>query len=478
MSNDDVNARTTTLRAAAGYLEQWVRTQVTLSRVPGVQVAVRSGGELVLDLAVGVADVSTGEPLRTDHLFRIASHSKTFTATALMQLREAGRIRLDDPLSQHVPELDGTPVGSASIREVLGHQAGVIRDGEHADFWQLAYPFPDRAALITEATQRGRVFDRNEHFKYSNIGYGLLGLVIEAASGKTYGEYVDEHIVAPLGLTRTGAEYVPARAAEYAAGHTGLLPGELERLPIEHVDTQALAAATGFYSTAAELSAYGAAHVPGDDRLISDDSKRIMQRLESIVSHDGTELGRYGVGMELRTVGERQLVGHSGGYPGHITRTFVDPKDNLVVSVLTNAVDGPASPIAVGLLALIDAALAPSTAPAPPADAPDPASFEGRFAALWGAEDIALLGDRLVLVRPTEADPRLSIEELEIVDSLHLRLPARPSFGPSGEVVHLTRSDEGLVTSVRVGGMTAWPIEDFLARRPAMTQVARPRVAP
>lgn len=478
MSNDDITTRTETLRTAAGYLETWVRTQAALLRVPGVQVAIRSGGELVVDLAVGVADARTGEPLRTDHLFRIASHSKTFTATAIMQLREAGRLRLDDELGEHVPELARAPIGEATVRELLGHQAGVIRDGVQADFWQLEYPFPDRAALIAEAAAHGVVLGRNEHFKYSNIGYGLLGLVIEAASGQTYAEYVTEHVVAPLGLTRTGPEYDPARAAEYAAGHTGLLPGEDERLTIEHVDTGALAAATGFYSTAAELSAYGAAHVPGDERLLSDDSKRLMQRLESIVAHDGTEQGRYGVGIELKTVGERHLVGHSGGYPGHITRTFVDPRDNLVVSVLTNAVDGPANTLALGLLALIDAALAPSTVPDRPADAPPLASFTGRFAALWGLEDLAVLGDRLLLVRPTELDPRASVEELEVVDAEHLRLPAHPSFGPAGEIVHLTRDADGAVATVRIGGMTAWRLEDFVARRPAMTRTDRPRVAP
>lgn len=475
---DDLATRTATIRSAAGYLAQWVATQAAHLRVPGVQVAVRSGGELVLDLAVGVADVTTGEPLRTDHLFRIASHSKTFTGTAVMQLLEAGRLRLDDPLAQHVPGLADAEVGAATVRELLGHQAGVVRDGVHADFWQLEYPFPDRERLLAVAREEGAVLGRNVHFKYSNIGYGLLGLVVEAASGQPYADYVHEHVVTPLGLTRTGAELDPSRADEYAAGHTGLLPGETQRLTVEHVDTRALAAATGFYSTAAELSAYGDAHCFGDERLISDGSKRLMQRLESVVTHDGTEQGRYGVGMEVRTIGARDLVGHSGGYPGHITRTYVDPKDRLVVTVLTNAVDGPAEQIAVGLLGLIDTALAPSTVPPRPADAPPLDAFAGRFAALWGLQDLVVLGDRLVLVRPTLPDPRTSLEELEVLDALRLRLPARTSFGPTGEVVHLERGPDDTVTSVRVGGMTAWPVEEFLARRPAMTRVGDPRVGP
>ncbi|NYI58348.1 serine hydrolase domain-containing protein [Cellulomonas soli] len=491
-----MSTTTDTIRAAAGYLASWVEAQAAHQRVPGVQVAIRSEGELVLDLAVGVADVTTGEPLRTDHLFRIASHSKTFTATAILQLVEQGRLRLDDPVGSYVPELadGGSPVAAVTVRELLGHQGGVIRDGDQADFWQLEYPFPDRATLLADVLAHGHVHERNEHFKYSNVGYSLLGLVIEAVTGTTFAEHLHTAVVAPLGVTHTGAELDPARAGEYAAGHTGLLLGAVDRETIEHVDTRAMAAATGFYSTAADLTVYGSAHCLGDTRLLSDDSKRIMQRLESVVSQDdGTEIGRYGVGIELKTVGKRALVGHSGGYPGHITRTYIDPKAKLVVSVLTNAVDGPADQIAVGLLALVDLALNPPKAtdttsdtatadgdaetPAAEATTADPARFTGRFAGLMGLMDLTVLGGRPVIVHPTYPDPKAAHDELEVLDDDRLLLRAEASFGPAGEVVHLTRAEDGTITSVRVGGMTSWPLADFLARRSSMTRVAAPKVS-
>ncbi|WP_250445406.1 serine hydrolase [Actinotalea sp. C106] len=475
---------TDTIRSAAPYLLSWARAQAAHLRVPGVQLAVRSGDELVLDEAIGVADLSTGEPLRTDHLFRIASHSKTFTATAVMQLVQAGRLRLDDPAGTWVPELadGGSPIAAATVRELLGHQAGVIRDGDHADFWQLAYPFPDREALLAAVlADGGATLARNEHFKYSNLGYGLLGLIVEAVSGQGYAEHLREHVTAPLGLTRTGAELEPERAGEYAAGHTGLLLGEHERQVIEHVDTRALAAATGFYSTAAELTTYGSAHWFGDTRLLDDDSKRLMQRLESVVTSYGTEIGRYGVGIERRTIGQRELVGHSGGYPGHITRTYVDPREKLVVSVLTNAIDGPADLIATGIIKLVDAALNPSsgTTPTPHDDALPPlSSYTGRFANLWGMLDVADLGGRLVLVRPTLADPLQGLEEVTVEGPDLLRVHAQSTFGAGGELVHLERGPDGAVTSVRSTGMTSWPVEEFRRRRPAMTSTSTPRLAP
>src|SRR3954463_4517487 len=94
--------------AAAPYLESWLDHQRRRARVPGVQAAVRVGDRLGLDTALGVADVAPGERLRPGHLFRIASHSKTFTAIAVLQLVEAGRMRLDDPVGRWVPALAGS----------------------------------------------------------------------------------------------------------------------------------------------------------------------------------------------------------------------------------------------------------------------------------------------------------------------------------------------------------------------------------
>lgn len=462
---------TATIRSAAEYLRSWVEAQAVHRRIPGVQAAVRSGDELVLSTAVGVADLDTGAPLTPVHLFRIASHSKTFTATAVLQLVEAGRMRLDDPIGRHVPEVSdgGSPIAAVTVRELLGHQSGIVRDGGEADFWQLEQQFPDRDGIIGEVLRTGVVHHRNEHFKYSNLGYALVGLAIEAVTGSPYADHLRTSVLEPLGLTRTGAEYDPGRAGEYAAGHSGLLLGEATRVTIGHVDTRAMAAATGFYSTAEELCVYGSAHFLGDERLLTDDSKRLMQRLESVVTAYGTEVGRYGVGMALQTVGERQLVGHGGGYPGHITLTLIDPVAQLVVSVLTNAIDGPAEDLAVGLVKLIDVALKPRAEVAPPAvDALALSSFTGRFAGLWGVLDVAELGGRLVLVRPTLPDPLPGIDELEVVDDRTLRVAAQPSFGPAGELVPLERDAEGRVVSLRLGGVTSRPVEDVLRRRPAV----------
>src|ERR687898_490368 len=111
---------------ACGYAGTWWAYRAEKDRVPGIQAAVLLGDEVLHSSACGVADAAAGTPLTTAHRFRIASHSKTFTATAVVQLAERGALRLDDTVAAHLPELAAEPVGAVTLRELLAHGGGVI----------------------------------------------------------------------------------------------------------------------------------------------------------------------------------------------------------------------------------------------------------------------------------------------------------------------------------------------------------------
>jgi hypothetical protein len=166
---------------------------------------------------------------------------------------------------------------------------------------------------------------------------------------------------------------------------------------------------------------------------------------------------RYGLGFGVYTIGGRRMIGHGGGFPGHITRTFVDPLDGLTVVVLTNAIDGTARGLAEGVVKLVDAALGAEADDAPA----DLASYTGRFAGLWGVTDVVDLGGRLRLVEPNQPDPTVLMTTLEVVDADTLRIDETAGYYAPGETIRYTRRD-GVVEKVVFAGLTALPVEEHL----------------
>jgi CubicO group peptidase (beta-lactamase class C family) len=434
------------------YYRSWLGYRRWFLRVPGIQACVLEDGKQRLSAAFGVADQQAGTPLTERHLFRIASHSKTFTAVTLLRLVEQGRLRLDDPVADRLPELAGSALARVTVRELLGHGGGVIRDSADGDFWQLFREYPDEAELIRIATDpSASVLPRNDRFKYSNIAYGLLGLVIERVTGTEFAQAVRTEILGPLELTNTGPELSTERTDDFAAGHTAL-SYSAERNVIPHVDTRALAAATGFYATAADLAAFYAALLPGEHELLGEDAQRQLRHREWEVKSGESW---YGLGVFLNKIGEHELFGHSGGYPGHITRTFACPKRRTVASVLTNAIDGPAEPLAAALFRLLDLAAAATHEPAP-----DGERFVGRFSFLWGVQDVALLDGRLFLLNPTLVNPADDPVALEVTDQNTLTMVSGPGGGSIGEPMRYEFAPDGSIRSVRGGsGMTMRPFE-------------------
>src|SRR5690349_3683921 len=152
------------LHDALAYVDRWLAFRREFRDIPGLIVAVRSGSELALSSAYGFAQLEPSVPMTTRHIFRIASHSKTFTATAVMQLVEQGALRLDERAAAYIPWLSS----SVTIRQLLNHVGGIIRDGLDADFWRVERPFPDLDAL--QALEPDSVvLPANQIFKYSNI---------------------------------------------------------------------------------------------------------------------------------------------------------------------------------------------------------------------------------------------------------------------------------------------------------------------
>ena len=447
------------LREGVAYADSWVAYRQEWAEVPGIVVAIWHDGEFLLSKGYGLADMEQQTAMTPEHIFRIASHSKTFTATAIMQLLEGGALRLDDPLATYIPWLAGRDeLATVTIRQALNHSTGIVRDGVDADHWQLAQPFPDAATLRGMVEDGGAVLAANERFKYSNIAYGLLGLVVEAASGMPYNAYVAERIVGRLGLPDTGPEIDDAARPRMATGYTARRLG-LPRRPVPEIDTRALSAATGFYSTAESLCRYVAAHCLGDDRLLSDASKREMQQAYWKVGQGDQG---YGLGFGVEDIGGRRVIGHGGGFPGYITSTLFDPKDRLAVVVLTNTAGGPAGLLSRTIVRILDFAL--KQQPAPEADAHDRHSYTGRFVTLFGVTDVAAFGSTLMALDPEEDDPFAGAGRLEIEDQDTLRIAEINGYDAPGERLRYARDAAGAAVKVVIGGSSAFPPDIYRMR--------------
>lgn len=437
-------------------IDRWLEYQLWFTRTPGAQVVVAQQDQVWLSRAYGWSDLEHDVRMTPQHLFRIASHSKTFAATVVLQLVEAGRLSLEDPIEAHLDVLAGQPVGQVRVRELLEHTAGLLRDGVDADYWQLERPFPEVDQLIEMATDGGLKTPPGAAFAYSNVGYSLVGLLVQALTGKSFATVAREQVLDPLGLSDTAAGYLDARAGDYAVGYSGLSTGTRRR-PLPHIDTTAMDAATGFTSTAEDLARYFAAHALGDERLLPDRVKRLQQRVAN-TTQEGADLAGYGWGMVVEEIAGRRFVGHSGGYPGHITKSLLDPDTGLVVVVLTNAMGGPATALARGVVHLLQAGAEKPGAPAP---APSDAALArtGRWASAWGVVDVAALGRRLLVLDPTSATPAENADELA-EDGDELRIRSGSGYGSVGEPVTLTHEDDG-TPLLRYGGMGMRPFADL-----------------
>jgi len=437
------------LTPALAYIPQWIAHQRRLTEMPGIAVAVADRGKLVLNQAFGLANLATGEALTPRHRFRVASHSKTFTATGIMRLLEAGRLRLDDTAGQYVPGLH-PEVAQASIAQLLSHTAGITRDGADTGQWADRRPFLNEAELRA-ALAAPPVLPPNTRMKYSNHAFGLAGLVIAAVTGETYNDWIAREVVARAKLADTQPDVPLAKGAKFSRGHSSKAAlGARLVIPADN-STHALASATGFLSTAGDLASFFATLDPEAPRsILSAASRREMTRRQWPVP-DSPGNRFYGLGtihshVGASQIGEWAMYGHSGGFQGVKTQTATIPSRKLTVSVLTNAADGNPQLLLEGVVHILRA----FAEAGPPAKALS--GWSGRWWSLWDAVDLVPMGGKVLAALPGQANPFADVAELEVTGADEAVIRKAGGFGSHGEPARLVRGRGGKVAAVLMAG--------------------------
>ncbi|HEX4954943.1 MAG TPA: serine hydrolase domain-containing protein [Thermoanaerobaculia bacterium] len=394
----------------------WVEDQRAWLHQPGVAIGIVWGEELVWARGFGVADLESGRPVTPETVFRLGSVSKTFTATALMQLIEAGRARLDDPLTRHLPGLTwGSRFEGANLTlwHLLTHTSGLPREAAFP-YWTDRH-FPTTEELHRGLAEQALLFEPGVDYQYSNLGLALLGEVVAALSGQSYEEAVRSRILAPLGMSSTWVE-LPPQGTLLATGYLIRRPDGTQPVAPE-TDARGLTPAANLSSNVMDLARYLGAHLgagPAERQILKPATRREMQRVQWL-SPNWTS-GR-GLGFSVWRQGERTLVGHGGWVAGHRSQIAFDPKTRVGVIVLTNSDQGGPGDYVRRAFEVVAPAIEKATAPpTPPAPAFDAALYAGSYHNPWGeVTEVLVLDGRLVLFdrsQPPADDPLASLIRL------------------------------------------------------------------
>ncbi|MEO6390658.1 MAG: serine hydrolase domain-containing protein [Pyrinomonadaceae bacterium] len=335
--------------ARAQSIDEFVNQQMAQRHIPGLAVAVIRDGKVVVAKGFGKANVELDVPATENTVFQLASVTKQFTATAILLLVQDGKLALDDKVSARVPNLPAA-WANVTIRQLLTHTSGVKNYTETKDFGKRSrYDFTqdEMLKLVADAPLD---FPSGSKFNYSNTGYFLLGLVIEKASGKLYGEFVQQRIFQPLGMTATRFNDIHAIVKNRAAGYSW--DGKVLQNADFASPTQPFSAG-GLISTITDMIKWDAAL--NSDKILP---KAVLESMWTATKlTDGSETG-YGFGWGVQTKKGHRVISHSGGIDGFSTdiQRLVD--DQVTVIVLANSDTAQAERISQGIAAIYVPAVA------------------------------------------------------------------------------------------------------------------------
>ncbi len=360
-------ARMQKLSAAFPVVEKIYKDYAKAHQFPGFTFGIIAEGKLVHSGSFGYTNIENKTPVSTKSVFRIASMTKSLTALAILQLRDAGKLRLDDPAQQYVPSLkevkyltkDSPPI---TIRHLLTHSAGFPEDNPWGD-----RQLDETDKMLQQMVAQGVSFSNapGVAYEYSNLGFALLGSIITQVSGKPYQQYIKDNILTPLNMQDTYWEYANVPAKQLAHGYRPAKAGWQEETLLHDGSFGAMG---GMISSLEDFSRYMALHLsawpPRDEEepaVIRRSSLREMQQPQRIsyfnpeyTYPDGQTcavVGAYGYGLGwVQDCEDRVRVGHSGGLPGFGSNWLILPEYGIGLVCFANLTYAPTSTVNIQVM--------------------------------------------------------------------------------------------------------------------------------
>ncbi len=374
-------------------LVEFVNHKQAESRIPGIAVGLLQNGNVTAQ-GFGVTNVEHPLPVTERTLFQIGSITKTLTGTLVMHLVEEGKLALDAPIRQYLPDfrvVDANASANATVRHLLTHLGG----WEGNLFLDTGPGDDANAKYVAEMVAQTQLSPLGTHWSYNNAGFGLLGHLIEKVTGQSYEKALQSQVLAPLAMEHSFLEPADVMTHRFAAGHVVTADGTKVLRPW-HL-SRATRAVGGLITDVHDLLRYAQFHL-GDlsvasQPVLNAESVKAMRTPQVTIWGEES----WGLTWGLRQVQDVQLVSHSGGTLGQITRLMLVPTHNFAIAVFTNAQQGGSLTNEITDKAL-DLYLG-LTQPEPVVQETSPgdlARYVGVYRNAFSEVDLGILGGRLV----------------------------------------------------------------------------------
>jgi CubicO group peptidase (beta-lactamase class C family) len=345
-----MEGKTEAEKTALTVIDCWLSFSLPFFDVPGLQLSIRKKREVLFEKAYGYANTEEGKKFSSEHLCHLASHSKSLAACSTLILCQEGALDIGAPIADYLPWLkqhSDSRFKQITVQDLLAHRSGMCGNGREADYWELTSSFPNREALRKVILEDKLVYSPNTVTKYSNIGYGLLGLLLESVVDRSYGDIIEKTVFKKLGRNSFISDFLPHKITEFADGYSKKIYGG-KRRAFKHVSANALASSTGLCGTASDLSLFFSNIMFGNE-LLSRQQKNLLLKTRWPVKNSISE--SYGMGMLFVDGGGRNYMGHSGGWPGFMSQTRLLSDEDYTVGLVLNASEDFTFSIAKSILA-------------------------------------------------------------------------------------------------------------------------------
>ncbi|MDQ3170120.1 MAG: beta-lactamase family protein, partial [Acidobacteriota bacterium] len=434
----------------------WLEAQRAYDQIPGVSAAIVHDQTILWSGGYGFGDLAAGREAGAGTVYSVCSISKLFTSIAVMQQRDAGRLRLDDAVAAHLPWFKIAPTEGESvpvtIEGLLTHASGLPRESEHPYWTGPTFVFPTRQQIIDRLAGQRMLYPSEAVFQYSNLGLTLAGEVAAAVAGEPYDVLVRRRILDPLGLSSTTSE-MPAglRDTRLATGYSGL-GREGRRQPVPFFTANGVAPAAGYASTVDDLARFASWQFrllsKGGTEVLKATTLREMQRVHWV---DADFKNSWGLGFSVWRDDDKTFVGHGGSCPGFVSMLQLKTDERVATVFMANAQDVDAEMYAKGLYDIVGpvvAAAAKEKDGGKPSDAGDVSldAYTGSYDDTFSNTETAIVRweDGLAMLSLPTEDPMEALRKLRKVGAHTFRRvrkddtlgePIVFEIGPDGRAV-------------------------------------------